>query len=102
MNELRNTAIKKEIPKNENSDKIIIIIEKIVDFNRQQKGKVLKILTPKQMFQRLPITLAQVKAVNTSENLINEVKKIMDAIFMNSKNSKTSDPHRLLFNFQAK
>ena len=34
MNELRNTAIKKEIPKNENSDKIIIIIEKIVDFNR--------------------------------------------------------------------
>ena len=30
----------------------------------------LKILIPKQMFQRLPIALAQVKAGNTSENMI--------------------------------
>ena len=28
----------------------------------------LKILSPKQMLQRLPIALAQVKAANTSEN----------------------------------
>ena len=28
----------------------------------------LKVLTPKQMLQRLPIALAQVKANNTSEN----------------------------------
>ena len=26
----------------------------------------------------------------------------MDTIFMNSKNSKTSDPHRLVFNFSDK
>ena len=39
------------------------------DFNKRQKGKGLKILTPKQMLQRLPIALAQVKAGNTSENL---------------------------------
>ena len=31
----------------------------------------LKMLTPKEMLQILPITLAQVKAGNTSENLIN-------------------------------
>ena len=31
----------------------------------------LKILTPKQMLQRLPIALAQVKARNNSENLLN-------------------------------
>ena len=31
----------------------------------------LKLLTPKQMLQRLPIALAQVKAGNTSENLLN-------------------------------
>ena len=31
--------------------------------------KGLKILTSKQMFQRLPIALAQVKAVTTAENL---------------------------------
>ena len=30
------------------------------------KGKRLKILTPKQMLQRLPIALAKVKAGNTS------------------------------------
>ena len=32
----------------------------------------LKILSPKQMLQRLPISLAQVKASITSENLLNE------------------------------
>ena len=32
---------------------------------------LLKILTPKQMFQRLPIALAQVKAGNISENVLN-------------------------------
>ena len=31
--------------------------------------KVLKMLTPEQILQRLPIVLAQVKAGNTSENL---------------------------------
>ena len=36
-------------------------------------GKGLKILHPKQMFQRLPKALAQVKAFNASENLLNEV-----------------------------
>ena len=29
------------------------------------------------MFQRLPITLAQVKAGNTSQNLLNEICQIM-------------------------
>ena len=33
-------------------------------------GKELKILTPKQMLQRLQIAFAQVKARNTSENLL--------------------------------
>ena len=33
----------------------------------QSKGKTLKILTPKQMLQRLPIALAEVKAGNNSE-----------------------------------
>ena len=33
------------------------------------KGTGLKILTPKQMLQRLPIALVQVKADNNSENL---------------------------------
>ena len=37
------------------------IVEKIVNFNKQQKGKGLKILTPKQILQRVPIALRQVK-----------------------------------------
>ena len=40
----------------------------------ETKRKGLKILTPKQMFQRLPIALARVKAGNNSENLLNEVR----------------------------
>ena len=38
--------------------------------------KQLKILTPKQMLQRLPIALAQVKAGNTSENLLYKICQI--------------------------
>ena len=37
-------------------------------------GKGLKILTPKQLLQRLPIVLAQVKAGNNSESLLNEIR----------------------------
>ena len=44
---------------------------------RKQDGTGLKILTPKQMLQRLPIALAQVKAGNNSESLLNEVRKIV-------------------------
>ena len=36
--------------------------------------KVLKILTSKQMLQRLPIALAQLKAGNNSESLLNEIR----------------------------
>ena len=36
--DLRNDAIRREISENENSDKVIYIMEKILDFNKQQKG----------------------------------------------------------------
>ena len=44
--------------------------------NKATKGTGLKILTPKQILQRLPIALAQIKAGNNSENLLNEVRKL--------------------------
>ena len=47
----------------------------------ETKGTGLKILTPKQMFQRLPIALAQVKAGNNSENLINEIRQIIYSLY---------------------
>ena len=40
------------------------------------RGKRLKILTPKQLLQRLPIALAQVKAGNNSESLLNKIRQI--------------------------
>ena len=41
------------------------------------EGDRLKILPPKQIFQRLPIALAQVKASNNSEKLLNEIRQIV-------------------------
>ena len=45
------------------------------------KGQGLKLITPKQVLQRLPIILAQVKAGNTSENLVNKVRQIMCSLY---------------------
>ena len=45
--------------------------------NAKKEGKGRKILTPKQLLQRLPIALAQVKAGNSSENLLNEIRQIV-------------------------
>ena len=38
-------------------------------------------LTPKQMLQKLPISLSQVKAGNTSENLLNEISQIIISFY---------------------
>ena len=49
----------------------------------------LKILTPKQMLQRLPIALAQVKAGNNSENLLNEIPQIIYSLYQAKENTKS-------------
>ena len=41
----------------------------------------LKILTPKQRFQRLPIPLEQVKAGDVTENLLNEIRQITYSLY---------------------
>ena len=43
----------------------------------KQEGTGLKILTPKQMLQKLPIALAQIKAGNNSKSLLNEIRQIV-------------------------
>ena len=48
---------------------------------KEKQGKALKTLTPKQMLQRFPIALAQVKSGNTSENLLNEIGKIIYSLY---------------------
>ena len=52
------------------------------------KGKGLKILTPKPMLQRLPIVLAQVKAGNNSESLLNETRQIVYSLHQPKKITK--------------
>ena len=44
---------------------------------KTKHGTGLKILTPKQMLQRFPIVLAQVKAGNNSKSLLNEIRQIV-------------------------
>ena len=48
----------------------------------------LKILTPKQMIQRLPIALAQVKAGNNSESLLNEIRQIVYSLYQSKQITK--------------
>ena len=48
----------------------------------------LKILTPKQIIQRLPIALAQIKAGNNSENLLNEIRQIIYSLYQSKEITK--------------
>ena len=57
-------------------------MKKIIDFDQKQKGKGLKILTPKLMLQRLTVPLIQAKARNTSENLPNEIRQIKKTMLL--------------------
>ena len=50
----------------------------------------LKILSPKQMLQRLPIILAQVKTGNTPENLLNEIRQIIYSLHKTKEITKQS------------
>ena len=56
---------------------------------RQAKqGIGLKILTPNQMLQRLPIALAQIKAGNNSESLLNEIRQIVYSLYRSKEITK--------------
>ena len=48
---------------------------------RATKGTGIQILTPKEMLQRLPIALAQVKSSNNSESLLNEIRQIVYSLY---------------------
>ena len=56
--------------------------------NNTTKGTGIKIITPKQMLQRLPIALAQVKAGNNSENLLNEIRQIVYSLYQSKEITK--------------
>ena len=100
--------IKKGNPKPKSKDQISVIqnvqkffdlSEKIMIFFRDYSISIsaakyktkyggLKILSPKQMRQRLPIALAQVKASNTTENLLNEIRQIIYYLYQEKEITK--------------
>ena len=98
--------IKKGNPKSKSEDQISVIknvqnsfdlTEKIINFFRDysillskakykaKHEKGLIILSPKQMVQRLPIALAQVNAGNTSENVLNQIRQIINYLIEQNK-----------------
>ena len=55
-----------------------------------RQGKLLKVLTPEQMLQRLPIALARIKAGNNSESLLNEIRQIVYSLYQSKEITKKS------------
>ena len=84
--EIKNMS--KEEKETEDPDEIGNLVENILEFNRQQQGQGLKILTPNQMLSRLPISLAQLKAGNNSEKLKNEIRQLLYSLYRSKKLTK--------------
>ena len=64
----------------EDPNGIVDIVEMTLEFNRQQQGQGLKILTPNQILSRLSIFSVQLKAGNNSEKLQNEIRKLLHSL----------------------
>ena len=66
----------------EKPDKIVEIVEEILRFNKQkQEGQGIKTLTPDEMLNRLPISLAQLQAGNNSEKMKNEIRQLLYSLY---------------------
>ena len=57
-------------------------------YDSKQEGAGLKILAPKQMLQRLPIALTQIKAGNNSQLLLNEIRQIVYSLYQSKEITK--------------
>ena len=59
------------------------------DSNGWSSGSGSKILTNKQMLNRLPILLAQIQAKNNSKSLKNEIRQILYSLYRSKVLTKT-------------
>ena len=76
---------------NEKPNQILETVKEILDFNKdiqKQRRLDLKILTPNRMLNRLPISLAQLKAGNNSEKLKNEIRQLLYSLYRSKKLTK--------------
>ena len=69
-------------------DYVSMILEAKRLAKEEQEGKGLKTLTPNQMLKRLPIALAQVKAGNSSDSLLNEIRQIVYSLYRSKEITK--------------
>ena len=77
---------------------------KNIDFDKKQKVKgrpfdlatCIKILTPKQMLQWLPIALAQVKTGNTSKNLLTKIRQVIYFLYWEKEVTKKNKIIKLI------
>ena len=107
LNKLTNIKIGRktlEQEKNNNLERFYVSKQEVINFFRdyteifsdanyrakqnETKAAELKILTPKQMLQRLSIALAQVKAGNNSENVLNEIRQIIYSLYQSKEITK--------------
>ena len=89
INKILTKMSKDEVFKIEENEKIIDIVERILELNSEkQLGLGLKILTPNQMLSRLPIILAQLKAGNNSEKLKNKIRQLLYSLYRSKKLTK--------------
>ena len=63
------------------------------DESAEQPGQGLKISIPDQVLSRLPITLAQSKAGNNSQKLINGIRQLLSSLYRSKKLTKTIYNH---------
>ena len=66
----------------------MILEAKKLTREQEGEGEGLKILTPNQMLKRLPIALAQIKAGNNSERLLNEIRQIVYYLYRSKEITK--------------
>ena len=86
-NEIKNMSKRERKIKKPNN--IVTVVKKILDFNKHaQEGQGMKILTPNQMRNRLPIALAQLQAGNNSNKLKNEIRQLLYSLYRSKNMTK--------------
>ena len=55
---------------------------------KKKQGRGIKMLTHKQMLQRLSIAPAEIKGSKNSENLLNEMRQIVYSLYQSKKKKK--------------
>ena len=61
--------------------------EQVNSESEEINAEIIK-LTANKLLTRLPVSLAQIKAINNSQNLINEIRQILCLLYQQEKSSK--------------